>query len=88
MIDTLKNSFTRLRRSSFFAGFVLFIIALVLNAALQGPASFFSVKSINTLFAKNAAFILVAIGQSLLLIAGTMDVSCGIQLALSLIHIS
>ena len=82
MIDTLKNSFTRLRRSSFFAGFVLFIIALVLNAALQGPASFFSVKSINTLFAKNAAFILVAIGQSLLLIAGTMDVSCGIQLAL------
>ncbi len=82
MIQTLKNAFLRFRRTSAFAGFILFLAALILNAAIQGPASFFSVKSINTLFAKNMPFILVAISQSLLLISGTMDISCGVQVAL------
>ncbi len=84
-------AFSRFRKTSAFAGFILFLIALILNAAMQGvsstmqgggPLAFFTIKNLNTLFAKNTPFILVAISQSLLLIAGTMDVSCGIQLAL------
>lgn len=78
----MKKLFQRFRKSSAFAGFILFAIALLLNIVIQGPASFFSVKSINTLFAKNIPFILVCISQSFLLISGTMDISCGIQLAL------
>lgn len=78
----IKNAFVRFRRSPAFAGCILFLIALVLNAALQGPGSFFTVRSINTLFAKNAPFIIVTVAQSLLLIAGTMDISCGVQVAL------
>jgi len=78
----IKHALARFRRSPAFAGFILLLVALVLNAALQGPASFFTVKSINTLFAKNAPFIIVTVAQSLLLIAGTMDISCGVQVAL------
>lgn len=78
----VKNAFGHFRRTPAFAGFILFLVALILNAALQGPASFFTAKSINTLFAKNIPFILVTIAQSILLLAGTMDVSCGVQVAL------
>lgn len=78
----VKSAWSKFRRSSAFAGFILFLIAFALNAALQGPSSFFTVKSINTLFAKNAPFIIVCLAQSLLLISGTMDVSCGVQVAL------
>lgn len=78
----IQSAFTRFRRSPAFAGFILFLVALVLNAALQGPGSFFTVNSINTLFAKNAPFIIVTVAQALLLIAGTMDISCGVQVAL------
>lgn len=77
-----RSFFARFRRSPAFAGFILFVVALVLNAALQGPGSFFTVGSINTLFAKNAPFIIVTVAQALLLIAGTMDISCGVQVAL------
>lgn len=82
MMTNIKSAFQRFRRSPAFAGCILFLVAFVLNAALQGPASFFTVKTFNTLFAKNIPFILVAIGQSLLLLSGTMDVSCGVQVAL------
>jgi len=78
----VKNGLQRFRRSPAFAGFILFVIAFVLNAALQGPGAFFTVRTFNTLFAKNIPFILVTIGQSLLLLSGTMDVSCGVQVAL------
>lgn len=81
-MTNIKSAFQRFRRSPAFAGCILFLVAFVLNAALQGPASFFTVKTFNTLFAKNIPFILVAIGQSLLLLSGTMDVSCGVQVAL------
>lgn len=91
MLATIKRAWLKFRKSSAFAGFLLFLVALLLNAGLQGANtaisggsvfSFFTGKNINTLFAKNAPFILVAVAQSLLLLAGTMDVSVGIQLAL------
>lgn len=78
----VKSSLQRFRRSPAFAGCILFIAAFILNAVLQGPSSFFTVRTFNTLFAKNIPFILVTIGQSLLLMSGTMDISCGVQVAL------
>lgn len=81
-MTNVKNRLQRFRRSPAFAGCILFVVAFILNAALQGPASFFTVKTFNTLFAKNIPFILVTIGQSILLLSGTMDVSCGVQVAL------
>ncbi|MGI5976645.1 MAG: ABC transporter permease [Candidatus Limivicinus sp.] len=76
-----KNWFTHFRRTPAFAGSILFLVALILNAVLQGP-SFFTVRSFNTLCAKNMPLILVTIAQAVLLLAGTMDISCGIQVAL------
>jgi len=81
-MQALKNSFTRFRKTPAFTGFVLFMLALLLNIALQGPARFFTVRNINTLFSTNMAFMLVVMAQSVLLISGTLDVSSGVQLAL------
>ena len=78
----IKNVMQRFRKSPAFTGGILFIIAIILNAAFQGPASFFSPRALNTLFSTNIPFLLVVMSQSILLISGTMDVSCGIQLAL------
>lgn len=78
----IKSTLQRFRRSPAFAGFILFLVAFVLNAALQGPSAFFTVRTFNTLFAKNVPFILVTVGQALLLMSGTMDISCGVQVAL------
>jgi len=78
----LIDMFSRFRRNPAFTGFVLFMVALILNAVIQGPSSFFSAKSINTLFLTNIPFLLLVMAQCVLLITGTLDVSSGIQLAL------
>jgi len=78
----MKELLTRFRRSPAFTGFILFMIALILNAAVQGPGSFFSSRSLNTLFSTNIPFMLIVMAQGVLLIAGTLDVSSGVQLAL------
>ncbi|MCL2060415.1 MAG: ABC transporter permease [Oscillospiraceae bacterium] len=75
-------AFQRFRRTPAFTGFALFTAMLVINVAVQGPANFFTVRNMNTLFSKNAAFILVAMAQSLLLISGVLNVSVGVTLAL------
>ncbi|MDR1765439.1 MAG: ABC transporter permease [Lachnospiraceae bacterium] len=82
LLASARQALGRFHTSPAFAGSMLFLAALVLNAALQGPASFFTVKNINTLFTKNTPFMLAAIAQSLLLMTGTMDISCGVQMAL------
>jgi len=81
-MERVKQYFLQFRRSPAFTGFVLFVIAIILNVIIQGPSSFFNPKSINTLFMSNTPFILIAMAQSLLLISGTLDISIGIQLAL------
>jgi ribose/xylose/arabinose/galactoside ABC-type transport system permease subunit len=78
----LKQAFTQFRRSSAFAGFTLFLFVLVLNVVVQGPASFFTGRSLNTLFSKNMPLILTTLALAPLLISGTLDISVGIQLAL------
>ncbi len=86
-MENLRNSFSRFRKTPAFTGFVLFAIAIALNAVIQGMASgsalaFFRPGSLGTLIMSNAPFILVTMAQSLLLISGTLDMSIGIQIAL------
>lgn len=82
MMKSMKESFGAFRRKPAFTGFMLFVIAVVLNAAVQGPAKFFSPPIMKTLFSSNMAFLLVVMAQSVLLISGTMDISVGVQVAL------
>jgi len=81
-MNSLKNSFMRFKRSPAFTGFVLFMIAIIMNLIIRGPGNFFGASSLGTLFAKNAPIILVTLAQAVLLITGTLDISIGIQLAL------
>lgn len=83
----MKSSFARFRKTPAFTGFVLFIIAMVLNIIIQGLSSgnilaFFRPASFTNLITSNASFILVCMAQSMLLISGTMDMSIGIQIAM------
>jgi len=78
----LSKSFSEFRKKPAFTGFILFMVALVLNAAIQGPAKFFSANIMKTLFSTNMSFLLVVMAQSILLISGTMDISVGVQVAL------
>lgn len=82
MIQKIKTSFEHFRKTPAFTGFCLLLIAIVLNILVQTPAKFFSPKSFRTLITTNLPFLLVVMGQSILLIAGTMDISIGIQIAL------
>jgi len=82
LFSFLYEAFIRFRKSPAFTGAVLFLIAIVLNAAVQGPSGFFSSRSLNTLFSTNIPFLLIVMAQGVLLISGTLDVSSGVQLAL------
>ena len=81
-ISVLYTLFQRFRRTPAFTGFVLFMAMLVINIIVQGPAAFFTARNLSTLFSKNTTFILVTMAQSLLLIAGVLNVSVGVTLAL------
>jgi ribose transport system permease protein len=81
MMD-IRRAVARFRRSPAFAGFTLFVAVVVLNMVVQGPGQFFSGRNINTLFSKNMPLILTTMAMGALLIAGTLDISIGIQLAL------
>ena len=91
----MKESFARFRRKPAFTGFILFLIVLILNIIVQGWSTclsrgftvgnllaFFNPSALNSLFMSNLPFVLVTIGQALLLIVGQMDVSIGVQIAL------
>ena len=82
LFSIIKEAFSRFRKSPAFTGAVLFLIAVILNAAVQGPGGFFSARSLNTLFSTNIPFLLIVMAQGVLLISGTLDVSSGVQLAL------
>ncbi len=79
---SVKTRFASFRKTPAFTGFMLFVVTVALNAIIQGPDKFISSASLNTLFSTNMPFLLVVMAQALLLIAGTMDISVGIQLAL------
>jgi len=81
-MELIKGAFAQFRRRPAFTGFILFAIALVLNIILQGPGSFFSARSLNTLFSTGVPFLLIVMAHGVLLISGTLDISIGIQLAL------
>lgn len=81
-MQKIKSTYHEFRKKPAFTGFILFIAIIILNAAIQGPAKFFTINNINTLFYNNMPFLLVTMAQAVLLISGTLDVSIGIQLAL------
>ena len=89
------DSFRRFRRQPAFTGFVLFLSVVALNIIVQGISTcktngftfenffaFFSPVSLNTIIMTNMPFILVTIGQAILLIVGSMDISIGVQIAM------
>ena len=78
----VKAWFSRFRKKPAFTGLMLFLAAILLNVIIRGPSHFFSTTSIGTLFFANTPFLLATMSQAILLIAGTLDVSCGVQLAL------
>lgn len=91
----LGDSLKRFRRQPAFTGFILFACILILNIVVQGLSTctsagysfrnffaFFMPINLNTMFMTNLPFILITIGQALLLIVGQMDISIGIQIAL------
>jgi len=82
MTQRLQQGFSQFRKNPAFAGFVLFAFTILLNTVIQGPASFFSVRRLNTLIYTNLPFLLVVMAQSVLLLSGTMDISVGVQVAL------
>lgn len=81
-MQLVKDSLNSFRKTPAFTGFILFAAAMILNIILQGPDRFFTARNINMLFVTNMAFILVVMGQSVLLISGTLDLSIGVQVAL------
>ena len=94
-MSAVRESFRRFRRKPAFTGCMLFLIVVVINIVIQGWStclssgvsaenilSFFSPSSLKSLFMSNMPFILVTMGQALLLIVGQMDVSIGVQIAL------
>jgi ribose/xylose/arabinose/galactoside ABC-type transport system permease subunit len=81
-MQIVKDRLSSFRKSPAFTGFVLFMLTVILNMAVQGPAAFFSVRNLNTLFSTNIPFLLLVMAQGILLISGTLDVSSGVQLAL------
>ena len=81
-MQTVTQFFSGFWRKPAFTGFVLFTVALIFNIIAQEPHRFFTMRNINMLFATNTAFILVVMGQTVLLISGTLDLSIGVQVAL------
>ena len=78
----MSAAFQRFRRTPAFTGFVLFLAMLIVNIVIQNPGDFFTARNMSTLFSKNATFILTAMAQSILLIAGVLNISVGVTLAL------
>lgn len=94
-MSKFSDSYQKFRRQPAFTGLVLFLCVLLLNVIVQGVSTcitggvkignilaFFSPTSLNTMIMTNMPFILVTIGQAILLIVGQMDISIGIQIAL------
>ena len=91
----MREAFRRFRRKPAFTGCMLFLIVLVLNIVIQGWSTcmsggvtvsnmlaFFQPSALKSIIMTNMPFILVTIGQALLLLVGQLDVSIGVQIAL------
>ena len=94
-MNKLAEAFRKYRRQPSFTGLMLFLSVIVLNIIMQGFSTcttngytfgnffaFFSPTSLNTMIMTNLPFILITVGQAILLIVGQMDISIGVQIAL------
>lgn len=78
----MKQLIIKFRKSPAFVGFILFAFMLLLNIIVQGPAGFFSVRNIASLFKNNTPLILVTMAQLMLMLVGVIDISIGLQMSL------
>ncbi len=81
-MQKIKDAFKRFYKQPAFTGFILFMIVLILNLIFEPPAKFFSLNYLNSLFVSNTPFLLVTLGQGILMLAGLLDCSIGMQVAL------
>lgn len=81
-MQKIKSALLKFYKQPAFTGFVLFIIVLILNLIFEPPSKFFSLNYINSLFVSNTPFLLVTLGQGILMLAGLLDCSIGMQVAL------
>lgn len=79
----MKQLYSKFKKSPAFIGFILFTMMLILNLIIQGPASFFAVKNIASLFKNNTPLILITMGQLMLMLVGVIDISLGFQMSLA-----
>lgn len=70
------------RQKPEFMGTVLIFAVLVFNIVVQGPKSFFSASSMQTLFSTALPLIMLTMAQSIVMISGNIDISTGITMSL------
>lgn len=81
-MEKVRDRFRHFRQQPAFTGFVLFMGVLLLNIAVEGPAKFFSLNYLNSMFISNVPFLLVVVAQGILMLSGQLDCSIGMQVAL------
>lgn len=72
---------TKLRLSPAYSGFLLMMISLVAYIILRGPAAFFNINNLASLFKNYTPIILVTMAQAFLMFMGYIDISIGAQLS-------
>lgn len=72
---------TKLRLSPAYSGFLLMMISLFAYIILRGPAAFFNINNLASLFKNYTPIILVTMAQAFLMFMGYIDISIGAQLS-------
>lgn len=72
---------TKLRLSPAYSGFLLMMLSLIAYIILRGPAAFFNINNLASLFKNYTPIILVTMAQAFLMFMGYIDISIGAQLS-------
>ncbi len=72
---------TKWRLSPAYSGFLLMMISLVAYIILRGPAAFFNINNLGSLFKNYTPIILVTMAQAFLMFMGYIDISIGAQMS-------
>lgn len=72
---------TKLRLSPAYSGFLLMMISIIAYIILRGPAAFFNINNLASLFKNYTPIILVTMAQAFLMFMGYIDISIGAQLS-------
>lgn len=72
---------TKLRLSPAYSGFLLMMLSIIAYIILRGPAAFFNINNLASLFKNYTPIILVTMAQAFLMFMGYIDISIGAQLS-------